>query len=111
MKKARQTTHTDRLSHGLVVVVRVEFGEAGELGRKLFQSENGVGRADRNACAAIDAIVRIHIKLGRIREAAFILLGMDAIHRAGLHAQFIFRTGIRNYVCHMPVRVQFSCQL
>jgi anaerobic selenocysteine-containing dehydrogenase len=39
-------------------------------------------------------------ELRRFGEAALILLGVDAIHRAGLHAQFILGTGIGNYVCH-----------
>jgi hypothetical protein len=33
-------------------------------------------------------------------ETGLILFGVDAIHRAGLHAQFILGTGIGNYVCH-----------
>ena len=40
------------------------------------------------------------IKLWRFGETGLILLGVDAVHRAGLHAQFILGTGIGNYVCH-----------
>jgi hypothetical protein len=34
------------------------------------------------------------------------LFGVNAVHRAGLHAQFILGTGVGNYVCHMFGRLQ-----
>src|SRR5208283_1778175 len=43
---------------------------------------------------------RIYIKLGGLRKGGLVLLGVDAVHRASFHAQFILGTGVRNYVCH-----------
>src|ERR1019366_885037 len=84
----------------LVVVRGVEHGEPGEILGELVQHENRIGGANRDAGAAIDAIVGLDEELRRFGETGLILLGVDAIHRAGLHAQFILGTGIGNYVCH-----------
>jgi hypothetical protein len=84
----------------LVVVRGVERGEPGEFLGEFVQHENRIGGANRDAGAAIDAIVRLDEELRRFGESSLILFGVDAIHRAGLHAQFILGTGIGNYVCH-----------
>ena len=85
---------------GLVVVRGVKIGEAGEFLGKFVEYENRISRANRDAGTAIDAVVRFDVKLWRFGETGLILLGVDAVHRAGLHAQFILGTGIGNYVCH-----------
>ena len=84
----------------LVVVGRVEIGKAGVFLGEFFEHENRIGGTNRDAGAAIDAIVGFDVKLWRFGETALILLGVDAVHRAGLHAQFILGTGVGNYVCH-----------
>src|ERR1035438_8582497 len=88
------------LGRELVVVRGVERGEPGEILGELVQHENRISGANRDAGAAIDAIVGLDEELRRFGETGLILLGVDAIHRAGLHAQFILGTGIGNYVCH-----------
>ena len=95
---------------GLVVMGGVQIGELGVFGREIVQGEDGVRRADRHAGAAIDTVVGFHIKLRRFGEAAFILLRMDAIHRAGLYTEFVFGAGVRNYVCHSTTELQFQCR-
>src|ERR1039457_5220375 len=84
----------------LVVVRGVERGELGEFLGEFVQHENRIGGANRDAGAAIDAIVRVNEELRALGETGLSLFGVDAIHRAGLHAQFILGTGIGNYVCH-----------
>jgi hypothetical protein len=78
----------------------VDNREAGKFFGEFIQHEDRIGGADRDAGAAIDAIVGLNVKLWRFGETGLILLGVDAVHRAGLHAQFILGTGIGNYVCH-----------
>jgi hypothetical protein len=78
----------------------VDFGELRLFGREFIQREHRIGWAHRHAGAAIDAIIRIHVELGRFRETGLILLGMNAVHRASLNAQFVFRTSVRNNVSH-----------
>ncbi len=97
--------------HLSVVVSRVDFREPAKLRRKLVQRENRIGRANRNAGAAIDAVVRVHVELRNIREIGLILLRMDAVHRAGLYAELVLRAGVRNYICHMPMGMQSACHL
>ena len=89
----------------------VDFGEVGEFGRQFVQGVDGVGGADRDACAAIDAVVRIHIKVRNVGETSLVLLRMDAVHRAGLYAQFVFGAAFSNYVCHTFLAEQFSFQV
>jgi hypothetical protein len=87
---------------GSIVVVGVEFSETREFRRKFIERMNGVGRADRNASAAIDAIVGIDIELRGVGETTLVLFGMNAVHRASLNAQLVFGAAVRNYVCHIP---------
>ena len=76
------------------------FREVGQFRRELFQREDRIRGADPDAGAAVDAVVWVHIEMPCLDEACLVLLGMDAVHRAGLHAPLIFRTGIRNYLSH-----------
>src|ERR1035441_7289378 len=84
----------------LVVVRCVDRGKPGVLFRQLVQHENRIGGANRDASAAIDAFVRVNIQLRRIGETSLILLGVDAVHWAGLHTQLILSTRVRNYISH-----------
>src|SRR5436305_15205027 len=81
----------------------VEGGKPAEIGRQIVYRINGIRRADRDAGAAIDAVVGIDVELRRVGEIRFVLLRMNAIHRAGLHAQLVLRTGIGDDVGHMAV--------
>jgi hypothetical protein len=78
----------------------VDISETGVFLGEFVEHEDRIRGANRDACAAIDAIVGFDIKLWCFGETALILLGVDAVYRAGLHAQFILGTGIGNYVCH-----------
>ena len=84
-----------------VVVRCVQLGEPRRFYRQFFQRVDGIRRAHRNAGAAIDAIGRIDEELRNLRKTALILLRVNAVNRAGLHAQFVLGTGIGNDVCHM----------
>ena len=92
----------------LIVMSCVEIGELRQITREILEGVNGIGGADRNASAAIDAIVRVHIELRHIGEASLVLLGVDAVHGAGLDAQLVFGTGIGDDVCHITETVQFG---
>ena len=81
----------------------VHGGEPAEIGRQIVNRVDRIRGADRDAGAAIDAVVGIDVELRRVGEIRFILLRMDAIHRAGLHAQLILRTRISNDVGHMAI--------
>src|ERR1035441_6163517 len=70
------------------------------VGWDLIHDENRIGRAHWNTGATIDAAFRVDIQLGRRFEGLFILFGMDTVGRASFHAEFIFGTGIGNYVGH-----------
>ena len=78
----------------------VDFREPRQVWRQFVQNENRIGGANRDARAAIDAIVGAHVQLWSRLKRGFILLGVDAIDRAGLYAQFVFGASIGNYVCH-----------
>ena len=78
----------------------VDIGEAGVFLGKFVQHKDRIGGAHRDASTTIDAIVGLDVQLRRFGETGLILLGVDAVHRAGLHAQLVLRTGIGNYVCH-----------
>jgi hypothetical protein len=84
----------------LCVVLSVFRDELLLVGGDLIHDEDGVGGANRNAGATIDAALGIHIKLGRRLKTLFIFLRVNAVGRTGFDAEFIFRTGIGNDVCH-----------
>src|SRR5580704_17183562 len=56
-----------------LVVVGVDFGEAGPFFREIFEGEDGGYRADGNARAAVDALIGIDVELGGGFEVAFVL--------------------------------------
>ena len=85
----------------LVEVRGVQFGETGRLHREFFQGEDGISGANRYAGAAIDTFDRVYVELRGICKPLLVLLGVDAVHRAGLHAQFVLGTGVCDYICHV----------
>jgi hypothetical protein len=78
----------------------VHVREVGRLGRQFIMRHDGAGGADRNACAAIQTVSRIHEELRGFLEVAFCLLGVDGVRRASFYTQFIFNASIGNYVGH-----------
>lgn len=83
-----------------VVVCGVDGGETGVFLWEFVEHKNRISGANRDAGAAIDAIVGLDVELRRFGETSLILLGVNAVNGAGLHAQFILGTSIGNYVCH-----------
>jgi hypothetical protein len=70
------------------------------VGGDFVRDKNRVGRAYRDAGATIDAAIRVNVKLGCRFEGLVIFLGVNAIGWASFDAEFIFGTGIGDYVCH-----------
>ena len=68
--------------------------------RHLVEREDRVGRARRNACAAVDAFARIDVHLRRLLEARLVAARMDAVDGTGLNAQLVFDAVVGDYVCH-----------
>jgi hypothetical protein len=58
--------------------------------RQIVQCEYRRHRADRNACATVDAFHRIDEELLRSFEIRLILAWMNAIDRAGVYTRRIF---------------------
>src|SRR5690348_13454295 len=54
--------------------------------RQIVQRENSRDRANRYARATIDALDRVNEQHFRTLKLRFVLFGMDAIHRACIHA-------------------------
>ena len=79
---------------------RVDLRKLRVLFGKLIQHKNRIRRANRDAGAAIDAVVGFDVELGGFGETVLVLLGVDAVHRAGLHTQLVFGTGVCNYIGH-----------
>src|SRR5215469_16575364 len=77
---------------------------------KVVQREDRRNWADRYTGAAVDALDRVNEELVNLLKARAtvlvmkVLLGMDAVHGAGIHAGRVFNpdTGFCNYVCHYP---------
>src|SRR2546426_4922437 len=84
------------------VVLGVALGKALPLFRKVVERKDGRHRAHRHAGPAVNALHRIDVKHFFFRERRFILLGMNTIHRAGVHAGGVLRPDARfcNHVCH-----------
>src|SRR5216684_2806677 len=84
------------------VPIGVDWREAIPLFGEIFERENGSHRADGNASATIDAFGRMDIQLRLGLERRFVLAGMDAVHRADVHARGVFCADARlgNHVSH-----------
>ena len=59
-----------------------------------------IRRAHRDASAAIDALAGIDPQLRGRLEIAFVLRGVNAVHRTGFNTMFVFCTGVYDNVCH-----------
>src|SRR5579862_8499830 len=64
------------------------------IGGHFVHDEDGISWAHRNACAAVDAAIGVHVKLGRRFEAFLVLLGMNTVGRTSFDAKFVFGAGI-----------------
>src|SRR5438034_7009575 len=77
--------------HAALVILRVFLNKIRPPGRRFVERENGLDRARRHTGAAVDALVRMNIKhLGR-GELGLVLPGVNAVHRADVHARGILR--------------------
>jgi hypothetical protein len=68
------------------VVLRIDCRKMRPLLGQIIQREDGRNRADGYACTAIDALYRVNVKLGHGPEISLVLLRVDAIYGAGIHA-------------------------
>src|SRR5919109_449324 len=59
--------------------------------------KDGIGGANRNARAAVNAAFRIHVHLVHGLELLFVVLGMNAVGGAGVSAELVLQTGIGDY--------------
>src|SRR5437667_12467311 len=72
------------------VPISVDWREAVPLFRKIFERKDGGHRAHGNAGATVDAFSRVDVELSFSFESRFIFAGMDAVHRADIHARGVF---------------------
>src|SRR6478672_10609363 len=81
--------------------------------RQIIQRENGRHRTHRHARATIDALDRVNEQHLGTFKLRFVLLGMDAIHRACIHAGRVLGPDARlcNHICHKSkgLRISISC--
>src|SRR5579884_612365 len=84
------------------VVAGVLLGVVLPFFRQIVGGKDGRDRAHGNASAAINALYGINIKLGLVGVRGLVLLGVDAVYRARIHAGRVFRadTGFRDYISH-----------
>src|ERR1017187_7440142 len=78
----------------------VLFDELSLVRRDFFVGEDGVGRANRHAGAAVDAAIGVNIQLGRGLELLVVLLGVNTVGGTSFHAEFVLGAGISNCVRH-----------
>src|SRR5215469_1538621 len=97
---ARHQGCDGRTANDLRVIRGVFLDELDLVGRNFLVGEDGIGRADWHASAAVNAAVRVDIQLSRRLKRFLILLGMDAIGWASFNAEFVFGTGISDGVRH-----------
>jgi hypothetical protein len=93
-----------QLETGLTAEVgRVFLREVGPLLRQVVQGKDGRDGAGGDACTAVDAFDRINEQLVGVAVAVFVLLGVDAIDRTGVHTGGVLGadTGFCNDVCHL----------
>jgi hypothetical protein len=83
-------------------IFRVAFGERRPFFRKIIQCKNSRYWAYRHASAAVDTLYRVDVEHLFLGVSRGILLGMNAIYRAGVHASGIFRSDARfcNHISH-----------
>src|SRR5216684_7548721 len=92
----------DQLLPLFCVPIGVDRGEAIPLFREIFERENSGYRANGYAGATINAFGRVDVELRFRLESRFVLAGMDAVHRAHIHASSVFcaDAGLGNHVGH-----------
>src|SRR5439155_21877597 len=92
-------------------ISRIARSEVRPLLGQVVQGEDRRDGTDRNAGAAIDTLHRGDVEhfLGGV--SGLVLLGVDAIHRAGGHARRVLRsdTGFSYNVCHLYVLDDAYC--
>ena len=91
----------------LVEVCGVLLREIRLVGRELVDGEDGIRRADRDAVAAVDALVGIDKQLGHRVCAGLIAHGMDRGGSTLRRTQKILLTRIGNYIRHGLARFQW----
>src|SRR5580658_1054705 len=83
-------------------VLRVPLGVLFPLFRQIVEREDGRDRTHGHAGAAVDAFHGIDIQHLFRRILVGVLLGMNAIHRTGVHTSGVFGSdaGLSNHVGH-----------
>ena len=86
-------------------VIGVDLGEAGPLFREVIKSEDRGDRTNGYTSAAIDALHRIDIKLGRVSEGCFIFPRVNAIDGACIDTRCVFDSdaGFGDYIGHLDL--------
>src|SRR5947207_14962467 len=82
---------------------RVARGEVSPLFGKVVEREDRGDRANRYARPAVDALDRVDVQHLLRFVLGVILLGVDAVHRTGVHARRVLRSDARFCydVCHL----------
>jgi hypothetical protein len=90
----------------MVVPIPIGLREVAPLLRQIVKREDRRHGTDRDASTAINATVRLNIKLMRGRELYLLTAGVNHIARAGIYTRCILDTNARfgNHVWHI-VRV------
>src|SRR5207253_2457858 len=96
--KAGQTAHIGARSVG--EKGRVFGREFFFLLRQFVNRMKRVGGTHGNAGSAIDAALRVDVKLRYGLKFWFVFLGMNAVGRADVYAQKIFDAGVGNHIRH-----------
>src|SRR5437879_3196139 len=89
-------------------VPRDEFGPLrGQIGQREYSRY----RTNRHASPAIDALYRVYVEHLFGGVPVIILLGVDAIHRAGVHARRVLRSdaGFCYDICHLIFFLSDAC--
>src|SRR5690242_13555495 len=84
--RRRAPSNSGRLRQLPPVVLRVALGEALPLLRQIIEGEDGRHRTHRDASTAVDTFDRINVEHLFFRVRWLILLWMNAVHRARVHA-------------------------
>ena len=66
----------------------------------VFEGENRIRSAGRDAGAAVDTLHGIDKELSGRFETGLVLLGMDAVDRANIDAEGVLDAGIGDYIGH-----------
>jgi len=85
-----------------LVPIRIDLSKPRPFLWQVFQGKDRRDGASRNTGTTIDAFIRFNVQLLELLERGLILLRMDAIDRANIHACRILRTNARfsDYIDH-----------